>query len=100
MTGTPPALRAAWPSWQQQNIPAAERAGQAAEHVIRIGVDGVEAAARPTREPQSQTVQHGIEKGVPQPRRRAKKTRRVANDGFDAVLCTRDFRLHALGAEQ
>ena len=75
---------------QQQDVAVAQRHRQSLVDGIGIAMDGIETTPRPTREPQLQPRQNRVEKGIAQPRRRAKKKRRDAGE-VRAVILARDI---------
>src|SRR5579862_4662602 len=84
---------------KQQNVAAAQAAGQPPKYYTGVGIDRIESAARPAREPQSHAGQHRIEEGAAQTCRRAEEARALTGNRLDSVLRTLDFGRHACRAE-
>jgi hypothetical protein len=63
---------------EQQDIPGPQRVRQPVEDRIGIAVDGIEAAARPTRQAQLEPREYWIEERVAQAGRRPKEPRAAA----------------------
>ena len=76
---------------QQQDVAAAQLGRQATQHGIRVRIDGIEAAPRPTCESQLQARQNGLQKHVAQPRGCTKPSRRRAGQCRDAILRAADI---------